>query len=212
MNNIEVEFRTEIPFNDFEKIKGKLGSIAQLSSHKRRFSVMLFMGNDNTSILYIRTTKDVNSGIDDTEIIHKKGIPASYDRIELTQKINVSDFESYIEILGSLPANKVLIMQRETINFVTPNSITVSLVRAKKHAYLEFEKLTSVESKEIASNEVLKLMNDLEFNILDEDGSRELFKRLDGNDDRVVLGKPIEIDSIVNDYQEFLQLYSGRII
>lgn len=206
MNNIEIEYRSEIPIGNFDKVKDQLSGVAELQSHKRRFSVMLFMGENNSSILYIRTTKDVNKGSEDTEMVHKKGAQASYDRIELTQKIDTSDFESYVNTLCTLPTNKTLVMQRETLNFFTSNGITVSLVKAKNHAYLEFEKLSSEENKDNSSKEVLELMGRLNFKVLDESKSMDLFNRLDTNDDRLISGTQAEIESVLTDYQTFSKI------
>ncbi len=202
--NIELEYRVEIPIGGFEKEKTSLSKNSKIISHVKRIALMIFVSkNNSTSILYIRTTKNKKTDELDCEIVHKKGSQHSHDRTEVTQKIKREELEKFIKLFSNFVSDKKILMQRETINFETENDINIALVKARKHAYIEFEKICNEKEKNAVEKEVLSFIQKHKYNILDEKSSNDLFKRLDEIDDMKMEGEGEEIKEIMNLLEEF---------
>lgn len=205
MKEIEIEYRVEIPFNEFGSIYEKINSVAELKSHKSRFSLMVFLSkNDEKSILYLRTTKDYLTDETDVEIVHKKGAQHAHDRIELTQKIDSKDFENFLHLFATIAADKILVMQRETYNFEGKDGVMISLVKSRNHSYVEFEKLSNTDEEASSSKAILDLIGSLGFSPLDKDASERLFKELDINDDIVLTGSTQDFEKATGLYKQFI--------
>ncbi|MFZ3301302.1 MAG: hypothetical protein WA152_01155 [Microgenomates group bacterium] len=205
MKEIEIEYRVETPFNEFDSIYKKINSVASLKSHKSRFSLMVFLSkNDEKSILYLRTTKDYLTNETDVEIVHKKGAQHAHDRIELTQKIDSKDFENFLHLFATITADKILVMQRETFNFEGKDGVIISLVKSRNHSYIEFEKLSSTEESDSSSKTILDLIDSLGLSPLDKDGSERLFKELDINDDIILTGSIQDSEKATGLYKQFI--------
>lgn len=205
MKEIEIEYRVETPFNEFDSIYNKINSVADLKSHKSRFSLMVFLSkNDEKSILYLRTTKDYLTNETDVEIVHKKGAQHAHDRIELTQKIDSKDFENFLHLFATIAADKILVMQRETFNFEGQDGVIISLVKSRNHSYIEFERLSSMEESDSSSKAVLGLIESLGLSPLDKDGSERLFKELDINDDIILTGSIQDSEKAIDLYKHFI--------
>lgn len=180
MKEIEIEYRVEIPTDVFDYMCSKINSIADLKSHKSRFSLMAFLSKgDIKSVLYLRATIDQLADKVDTEIVHKKGAQHAHDRTEITQKISLADFENFLRIFSTITSDKTLVMEREIVNFNHGDGIVVSLVKSKKHSYIEFEKLSDELDKERSSEKILNLISLLGMVPLDKVSSEKLFKDLD---------------------------------
>lgn len=204
MNKIEVEFRVKIPISDFEKSFQKISDYSVVKNRKKRFSIMMFVeSNDDLSILYLRTTVDLEKNLYHTEIVHKKGKQHAKDRSEVSQEIDESLFEDYAKLLGTLSTQKTLIMQRETVNFETKDGIIISLVKAVHHAYIEFEILCDEIEKEIHEKRLLDFIYSLQMIPLNEEESMRFFKTLDEKDDRLISGTIDDISSVLAEYQKF---------
>ncbi len=202
--DVELEYRVEIPFEEFEKQKSFLSKKARIINQAKRISLMVFVfKNDTKSILYVRATKNVENDELDCEIVHKKGAQHSHDRKETTIKVSKDDFKKFFRLFSNFSADKKIVMQRETVNFVTENDINIALVKARKHAYIEVEKMCTEQEKESVEKEVLNFVQDCVYKVLDEKGANELFERLDEIDDIKLTEEGEESQEII-DALEFL--------
>jgi hypothetical protein len=195
---VELEYRTEIPIEDFKKHQEIISKKAEVVNHTKRFALMIFVSKEQeTSILYIRTTKNLLTNKLDSEIVHKKGSKHSHDRIEITQKIDFKNLRSFIQMFAKFSADKKITMQRETVNFLTKDGINIALVKAKKHAYIEFEKMCDENEKRNVNNQLTDFIEESQYQTLNEEESNRLFEKLDKNDDSLIEGTDKDIEKIL---------------
>ena len=115
--------------------------------------------------------------------ILKKGAWHESNRIEVPQPINKNQFIGFVKIFSTLYTN-CYVTQRESYNFIKDN-ITVTLVKAKKLAYIEFEILSNKESEQKDSKAILDLMNIYKLSPINQVEFDDLCERLKDNDDWV---------------------------
>ena len=131
-NNIELELRAEVTFNQLEKLFTDLNKKTKQVSQTKRLSAM-FLGKINKSNFDIRVRISSNGK---TEIVVKKGDFHSYDRIENSQEITKGQFIGVVKIF-SLFNFKSKITERENFEFNLGNDITLVLVKAGSITYVE---------------------------------------------------------------------------
>lgn len=201
MNDIELEYRAEIPIQEFDAQKELFESIASLHSHTQRLTVMGILQQDDASInVRVRITKDGMSGTVSPEFVVKKGAGHAHNRIEIAQPIVLAEFTGFTRIISELISGEKTFFARETYNFRTDSGIDIALVKAQKHAYVEFEKLCSKDDESITKEEVLSFMREHGFQELHESASQDLFRSLDEHD-----------DVIFTDYSEISEMYEGML-
>jgi hypothetical protein len=173
MNDIELEYRSEVNVSDFEMIKSKLEETGKLKSHVKRLSFMSFGKlEDKTIDVRVRITND------DAEVVVKRGSFHGHNRIEFSQKISKDQLLGFSKLFFLIFEGDCLVGGRETYNYIFNESMTVSLVRTEHIAYLEFEKISSKEKEESDKKEVLDLMKKFDLKVMDEDGFKDICKRL----------------------------------
>jgi len=112
-------------------------------------------------------------------MVVKSGSFGSHDRIEMAQKINPDQFLGMTKILSQF-GFVMKIGERETINYVLPDEIMVSLVSAGPISYIEFEKMSSSSCVEKNYKQLKKLVEQLKIRLLkSEEEFDVLCKRLD---------------------------------
>jgi len=151
--SIELEWRAEILPRDYKRMRRKIEFLGSLHSHTKRLSAMFFGKIKNRKIdIRVRITNGKS------EIVVKIGAFGSYDRIEISQDIDSSQFIGMVKIFSQFGFS-VEIGERETFNYILPNNIIVSLVSAGRIAYIELEKMSS-KSDLAKNNEQLKKIAD----------------------------------------------------
>ncbi|MCA9398019.1 hypothetical protein KC573_04270, partial [candidate division WWE3 bacterium] len=201
MNNIELEFRAEFSIQKYDSQVELFTSIASLHSHTQRITIMGILEQGDTPInVRVRVTKDGMSGTVASEFVIKKGAGYAHNRIEIAQPIAFDEVTGFAKIISEIVTGEKTFFIRETYNFRTDSGIDIALVRAQKHAYVEFEKLCSKEDESIIKEEVLSFMRRHSFQELHESASQDLFRRLDEHD-----------DVVFTDYSEISEMYEGLL-
>jgi len=201
MEHIELEYRAEIPINSFDEVAKNFSKKFQTINHTKRLTYMGFIKSEEAKInVRIRITKDIDKNESETEIAVKKGANHQHDRTELETPILQTDFMKFVKMFNLILPEDKIVLERETINFKTENGLIISLVKATKHAYIEFEKLCNPEDKDHVSSDVLLQIEKLGFMVLDETASKDLFKRLDNEDDWKLAGTTDEMEKLEQKY------------
>jgi hypothetical protein len=171
---IEVEFRAEIKPSEIILIKRKLNKIGIVKSYTKRLSVMYF-GVINSKDVDIRVR--ITNG--EAELVIKYGGLGASDRLEVSQRIDKSQFIGFARIFFQF-GFKSNIGERKTYNYKLPRGITVSLVLAKDIAYIELEKMSSLDTKKRSVIEIKEVAQLLGLRLFDSDESfNDLCRRLD---------------------------------
>lgn len=166
---IELELRAEVSRQEKKALIKVLNKEGTLHSQTKRLSAMCF-GNLGPKKIDIRIR--ITNG--ECEIVIKSGSFGAYDRTEVAQKIEPNQFLGMIKIFAQF-GFVMKIGERETLNYVLPGNIKVSLVSAGPIVYVELEKMSSKSDlkennkqlREIASRLKLRLLNsEKEFNAL----------------------------------------------
>ncbi|MEP7104094.1 MAG: hypothetical protein ABI721_05290 [Candidatus Dojkabacteria bacterium] len=173
MNNIELEYRSEIEFSQFDQFEKKFNQIAKLKSHAKRLSFMAF--GDGIDIR-VRITNGKS------EVVVKKGDWHAENRIEISQDIENDQFVGFVKIFSAMIKN-CNIGERENFVFENNDGVTITLVKSKRLAYVEFELISRDENIETNKKIILDLMKSLNLEILDKKGFDDLCDRLKVNDD-----------------------------
>lgn len=181
--NIELELRAEIKNKDFKKILELLKNKGELISETHRLSVMFF-GKNGKNVFDIRVR--ITNG--ESEVVIKRGIMHSHDRVETSQAISKNQFMGMVKIFNQLGFDSK-VGERETFNFDFGDGVIASLVSAKKISYIELEKMSSKVDID-KNNEQLKIIaNILGVKIIETSSEfNDLCDRLDKNVDWNFLG------------------------
>lgn len=177
MNKIELEYRTEIPFDSFEQIRDKFTKELQEVSHTKRLSYMGFTDAGDDSIdLRARVTNG------ESEVVLKKGGWHSSDRVEIPQPVEKDQLLGFAKIFANI-AERNFISERETYNYEGEEGIVVSLVRSSTIAYVEFELLS--DENEVTENDkkVRAIMERFGFKPMSKEEFDSLNTRLEEQDD-----------------------------
>jgi hypothetical protein len=170
---IELELRAEISPENIPKIQEALTQLGQPQDLTKRLSVMMFGQVNNTPLdIRIRVTNGK------CEVVSKAGVFGSHNRTEAAAKILPNEFLSMVKVFSQLDFESK-IGEREQQDFALPNGVTATIVKAQHLAYLELEKLSSLEHE----SSDLKLLEDLGKQlglnfIATEDEFQELISRL----------------------------------
>ena len=189
-NNIELELRAEVTFDQLEKLYFNLNKRTKKLSQTRRLSVM-FLGKINKSNFDIRVRISSNGK---AEIVVKKGDFHVHDRIENSQEITKNQFIGIVKILV-LFGFKSKVTERENFEFDLDNNITLVLVKARSIAYVEIEKMSNIKNLEKNKSELSSIVKNFDLKIIKDDKEfNKLCNRLtkysdwvfDGSDDHIV--------------------------
>lgn len=188
-NNIELELRAEVTFDQLEKLYFNLNKRTKKLSQTRRLSVM-FLGKINKSNFDIRVRISSNGK---AEIVVKKGDFHVHDRIENSQEITKNQFIGIVKILV-LFGFKSKVTERENFEFDLDNNITLVLVKARSIAYVEIEKMSNIKNLEKNKSELSSIVKNFDLKIIKDDKEfNKLCNRLtkysdwvfDGSDDHI---------------------------
>ena len=198
-NNIELELRAEVTFNQLEKLFTDLNKKTKSLSYTKRLSVM-FLGVINQVNFDIRVRISSNGK---TEIVVKKGDFHSYDRIENSQEITKGQFIGVVKIF-SLFNFKSKITERENFEFNLGNDITLVLVKAGSITYVEIEKMSNVKNLDQNKSELLSIIKNFGLKLIKNDKEfNELCDRLTKCSDWVFDGSEnhvAKLNSMLNFY------------
>lgn len=171
---IELELRAEISPKMVESLKSNLEKTGTLDSQTKRISMMYF-GSIGKKKLDVRVR--ITNG--ECEVVVKSGSFGSHDRIEVSQKIAPDQFLGMVKMFAQFGFS-MKVGERETINYVLPDDITVSLVSAGSISYVELEKMSSLPFVEKNHLQLKEFSNQLGLHLLNsEEEFDELCKRLD---------------------------------
>lgn len=169
---IEVELRAEIPIRKVEDFKIQLNKMGKVLSNTKRLSVMFFGKiNEQDVDIRVRTTNG------DCEVVVKFGSFGSYNRTELCQKIETSQFLGMTRIFSQFKFI-AKVGERETINYELPDNIVASIVLAGNIAYIEIEKMSSDLDFLESEVKLRKILDNLALQVLDEEKLNDLCERL----------------------------------
>lgn len=203
-DKIELEYRVQIPIKDYDFYIRKFKKVASIKSRKKRFSIMFFFDNKiQTSVVYLRTTIDLENKTEKTEFVHKKGKQHAVDRKETSIDIPSTDFIDYFKVFGDLSTSKTVIMQRHTVNLITEDGIVISIVKSRNYAYVEFEKLCNCKDKEVEYKKLHNFIKAFDVTPMNAKEYLDFMKTLDEKSDKVITGKEKEIEKTLQEYQEF---------
>lgn len=160
-NNVELEFRAEVPQRTLPTIADSLRSRGKLVSHTRRLSVMSFGKIGQTEIdIRVRITNGVS------EVVVKRGDLHGQDRVEVSQQVTRKQFIGMVRVFAQF-GFPLEVAERETENVQLKNGITASLVRAGPIAYLEIEKMTDREHFDQDRRMLQEVVADLGVTLID---------------------------------------------
>lgn len=198
---IELELRAEVWPQAQESLKKHLEEIGVLHSQTKRLSVMYF-GNIGAKKIDVRVR--ITNG--DCEVVIKSGSFGSHDRVEMSQKINSTQFLGIIKIFTQFDF-AMKIGERETFNYALPDDITVSLVSAGSISYIELEKMSSKSDVDQNHKQLKKLADQLGLQLLESEEEFDLLcKRLDQKVDWPFHGTDDEytrLTEIINRYVNY---------
>lgn len=150
MQNIELEFRARVLFEDYQKTKKYLEQNGVLKSQTQRLSIMTFNKIDGNEIdIRVRITNG------ESEIVLKKGNFESHNRIEISQVLNKDQFMGMVKIISIIGSGLIKVGEQHTLNYDFGNDIIVSLITSGKVVYLEFEKISSDENIDQNTQEIM---------------------------------------------------------
>jgi len=162
---IELEIRAEVFPKNQESLKKRLKEIGTLHSDTKRLSVMFF-GSFGDKKIDVRVR--VTNG--DCEVVLKKGTSfGGHDRTEVSQTINPNQFIGMVRVFTQLDF-KMKVGERETLNYIFPDEVLVSLVFAGPYSYLEIEKMSSKDDLEENNEKLKKIANQLGVRLLKSEG------------------------------------------
>lgn len=203
--HIELEYRTEIKTTYFDKVKNRFDELYKKDSHTIRLTIMGFLNTEEAKHnIRIRITKNINTGKAKSEIAIKQGKYCSHDRTENELEIDNDKFLDFTKLFCSIIPGKEIVLERETINYKVDENITFSLVKAVNNAYIEFEIISQENNKNEDAVRLMKLINNLGFEALNEDDSKTFFKKLDTEDDWLIDGTDEEYKKLENLLEKYL--------
>lgn len=199
LNNIELELRAEVTLDHFEKLLTDLKNRTKLISQSKRLSVM-FLGEINKYNFDVRVRTNSKN---EAEVVFKKGDFHTHDRIENSQKIERDQFMGIVKLFSLFDFSSK-VTERENFEFDLGDDVKLVLVKAGSIAYVEIEKMSSVENLEKNKLELLKIIESCKLKVLKDDKEfSELCDRLTKNSDWVFNGTKEHMDKIA----EMLKTY-----
>jgi hypothetical protein len=174
--NIELEYRVEIPSGLFKETLDTFQKQYELESHTKRLSYMGFWSSPEKQFdARVRITNG------ESEVVLKIGDLDSHDRTELSQTISKDQISGFMRMFSRI-ASENYIAERETYNFRTPDNVVISLVTAGTVCYIEYELLSQAENVEANNLTLKKLIENHGFTPLDKAGFKALNQKLDEAD------------------------------
>lgn len=159
-NDIELEFRAEIPKSNFKRMLNELHARGKLIFKTKRLSVMYFGKVGKIEIdIRVRITNGVS------EVVIKRGGFHSHNRIEVSQPIDKNQFIGMVKLMMQLGFTDVKVGERETYNFDFGKGVIVSLVKAGNVSYIEVEKMTTERRQKEDKNELIRLAKNLQIDL-----------------------------------------------
>lgn len=196
--DIELELRAEIAPTRFNFYADKFRAFGKQVSVSRRLSVMFF-GTIGGKAFDIRVRTD-DKGF--SEIVCKKGDYHSHNRIEYSEMISKKQILGFAKIFFLLGLN-TKVTERDNFVFDFPNEITVTITRAQKICYIEFEKMTHEASAETTRRELAAPMAKFNLSPLNKTQFTDICRRLDEKVDWQFGGSPADFKKL----SELLEKY-----
>lgn len=196
---IELEFRAEIQVKEVGSVRSHLERMGATCSHARRLSVMFF-GDIGKKKIDIRVR--ITNG--QSEVVTKIGLFGAHNRTEVAQQISPEQFIGFVRIFDQYGfASKV--GERETFNYSLPNDVVVSIVIAGSVAYVEIEKMSSLEKVEENTIMIGSIIKKLKLVPLkSEDEFDRLCKRLDENIDWAFSSLPSDYSRLEESLDKYM--------
>src|SRR3989344_1847588 len=189
--DIELELRAEITPSRFDLFTEKFRVFGKQVSVSRRLSVMFF-GTIGRKAFDIRVRTD-DKGF--SEIVCKKGDYHSHNRAEYSERISKKQMLGFAKIFFLLGLN-AKVTERENFVFDFPNEVVVTITRAKKICYIEFEKMAHEASAEATRRELVALMAKFNLSPLNKNQFTDICRRLDKKADWQFGGFPADFKKL----------------
>lgn len=174
--NIELELRSELTKDEFDKVFDILKNTTEFVSEVDRFFVVFF-GEINKTRYDCRVR--ISNG--EAEAVVKKGGYHKHNRREVYQPIRRDQFMGFVRIfnLFDFAAYDAKVCHRKIYNFRMPGGIDISIAGIKDIYYLEVEKITDRKHEDKVKEELTAIMKKWGEEPISKDEFYALCKRLD---------------------------------